>query len=374
MQRSPGPTFPLTRVVGPPAERGRQYGSQARDLIHRSISNYEKVFQHYAAWDWSTVRRHAARFTTPVGDFSPDSLAEMVGIAEGAGVSLADILALNTRSEIMFAAPNPDHGPIQAPIHECTSFAVLPARSSTHSTVLGQNWDWLVHARDTTTLLQVTRDDGPSFLTLVEAGLLAKVGMNDAGVGLCTNTLISDGPEGRIGVPYHVLLRSVLDSASGPEAAQTVAKAERATSANYLIVDDTGFAVDLETVPRADGVRQFTPRDGQLTHANHFGSTDLTGEDLYLQNKPHTTLRLRNVAAGLAARTQVSVDYLKTVLADHRDRPASVCQHPDEAVHPRRRTATIAGVIMDVTRGTMHLAAGQPCQAQWEEWQVGVTP
>ena len=365
MQGTSGSTFPVARVAGPPATRGQQYGVQARDRIHRSISAYERVFDHYANWDWATVRRHAARFTPVIGDFSPASLAEMRGIAAGAGVALDDILALNTRSEIMFAAGNRRRGAPLIP-HECTSFAVLPYRSATQSVIVGQNWDWLLHSQETAMVLEVTRDDGPSFVTLVEAGLLAKVGMNESGLGLCTNTLISDGDEGRIGVPYHLLLRAALDSGSGTEAADLISKAERALSANYLLVDDTGFAADLETTPGADGVRRLEPQDGQITHANHFRSTDLTGEDLYVRGKPHTLARLHNVTESLASTRSLTVDDLKTALADHQDRPSSVCQHPNEAVHPRERTATIAGIIMDVTQRTMQFAAGQPCTARWE--------
>ncbi|GAA0995385.1 acyl-CoA--6-aminopenicillanic acid acyl-transferase [Acrocarpospora macrocephala] len=360
MHRTSGITFPVVRVAGPPAERGSQYGALARDQIHRSIAAYERVFQHYAGWDWATVRRHAARFTKTIDDFAPALIAEMRGIAAGAGVDLEEILALNTRSEIMFAA-----GDTGIP-HECTSFALQPHRTTTGTMIVAQNWDWLLHAQETATVLEVTRDDGPSFVTLVEAGLLAKVGMNEAGLGLCTNTLVSDGDEGRIGVPYHVLLRTALDSESARDAAEVIASAERALSANYLLADDTGFAVDLETAPRPDGVRRLSPGNGQITHANHFRATDLTGEDLYAKRKPHTLDRLRNITSGLSSSGVLSVDDMKQVLADHVDHPSSVCQHPNEALHPRERTATIAGIIMDVTDRTMHLAAGRPCVARWE--------
>jgi isopenicillin-N N-acyltransferase-like protein len=240
--------------------------------------------------------------------------------------------------------------------------------------LVGQNWDWLLHAGRTALLLQVTRTDAPSFLTVVEAGLLAKVGVNEAGVGLCTNTLISDGDEGRLGVPYHVLLRAALDSESGEQAAAAVTHVDRASSANYLIVDRAGFAADIESAPLSEGggARRILPTDGKITHTNHFVSTGLTGADVYLRRKPHSLSRLRNVTSSLdSVGATVSVDELKLALADHRDLPASVCQHPDVRVHPQERTATLAGVIMEVDTGTMHVAAGQPCQNPWQTMQIG---
>ncbi|MFC6086563.1 C45 family autoproteolytic acyltransferase/hydolase [Sphaerisporangium aureirubrum] len=359
------PGFPIVQVDGPPRRRGEQYGALARMRIRHAIDGYAATFAHYAGWDWDTVRRRADRFAPIIGDFSPASLAEIHGIADGAGVEPADVLALNTRSEIMFAAR--DGSPRPLPAGECTSFAVLPEAAATGGLVMGQNWDWLGHARRTAVLLRVRRDDGPGFVTLVEAGLLAKVGMNEDGVGLCTNTLIGDGDEGRLGVPYHLLLRSVLDSSSGAEAAARVAGADRAGSANYLIGDTTGFVRDLETTPTRGAARvgEIAPTGGVLAHANHFLSPGLTGQDVYLRGKPHSLVRQRNITGGLAALGRPDVPGLQATLADHRDAPDSVCQHPRESTHPIERTETIAGVVMEVDRGVMHLAAGPPCTAPW---------
>lgn len=370
MDGTQGSGFPVLRVAGPPVERGRQYGSGARAAILASIAGYERTFAHYAGWDWPTVRRHATRFAGVIEAFSPASFAEIHGIAEGAGVELADILALNTRSEIMFAAR--DRGGL-APPDECTSFAVLGPRSQTGETLAGQNWDWLLQAGRTVLILEVLRSDAPSFLTVVEAGLLAKVGVNEAGVGLCTNTLISDGDEGRLGVPYHVLLRAALDSESGEQAATAVSDVQRASSANYLIVDARGFAADIESAPlAADSTQRLLPTGSVLTHANHFVCPGLTGTDMYLHRKPHSLSRLRNVSASIdAIGPRASVDGLKLALADHNDRPASVCQHPDPTTHPAERTATLAAVVMEVDTATIHVAAGRPCENPWSTVALG---
>ena len=372
MEGTQGSGFPVVRVAGPPVERGRQYGSGARAAILASIAGYEQTFAHYAGWDWPAVRRHASRFAGVIEAFSPSSFAEMRGIAEGAGVELADILALNTRSEIMFAARDRGSQGL-APPDECTSFAVLGPRSQTGAALAGQNWDWLLHAGRTALILEVLRSDAPSFLTVVEAGLLAKVGVNEAGVGLCTNTLISDGDEGRIGVPYHVLLRAALDSESGEQAAATVSEVHRASSANYLIVDAGGFAADIESAPlTSDSAQRLLPAGSVLTHANHFVCPGLTGTDMYLRRKPHSLSRLRNVSASIdAIGPRASIDGLKLALADHSDRPASVCQHPDPGTHPAERTATLAGIVMEVDTGTIHVAAGRPCENPWSTVALG---
>ena len=105
--------IPRVRVSGTARERGLQYGEQARARVHRSVEAYREVFAHYAGWDWDTVRREAARFEAPIAAFGHRYLEEMRGIADGAGLGLADVLAINVRTEIMLAATarkaaNPD--------------------------------------------------------------------------------------------------------------------------------------------------------------------------------------------------------------------------------------------------------------------------
>ena len=147
--------IPRVRVEGTSYERGRQYGAQARDRVRRSVQAYRQVFAHYAGWDWPAVRRAAAAFQAPVAGFRPAYLEEMRGIADGAGLDLADVLAINVRTEVMYAAKAR-----QAPLAarggalpaECSAFAVAPAPQAggqQAATLLGQNWDWLLHSAQT---------------------------------------------------------------------------------------------------------------------------------------------------------------------------------------------------------------------------------
>ncbi len=97
-------TFPHVRVQGGHRERGRQYGEQARDRVRRSIEAYDEVFANYAGWRWDDVRNEAQRYVEPIERFDARYLEEMRGIAEGAGVTFEDVLGINVRTEVMFAA------------------------------------------------------------------------------------------------------------------------------------------------------------------------------------------------------------------------------------------------------------------------------
>src|SRR5689334_796919 len=97
-------TFPHVRVEGGPRERGLRYGEQTADRVRRSIDAYRAVFRSYAGWDWATVTDHARAYADPIERFDPVYLEEIRGIADGAGVDEADVLAINVRTEVMFAA------------------------------------------------------------------------------------------------------------------------------------------------------------------------------------------------------------------------------------------------------------------------------
>ena len=364
---------PRIRVTGTPYERGRQYGTQARDLVRLSVQAYQRVFAHYAGWDWPDVRRAAAGFEASVAAFRPAYLEEMRGIADGAGLDLADVLAINVRTEVMYAAKArlaPLASRLPEPPAECSAFAVVPhASGGPAATLLGQNWDWLLHSAQTLIVLEARPDDGPDFVTVVEAGLLAKAGLNAAGLGLVTNALVTDADLGEPGLPYHVLLRAILDCATVTEALMVLQAGMRSSSANYLIAHASGAALDVEAAP-GDFTRLYPqiPDQGLLVHTNHFLSPRLHPVDVSLWAMPDSAVRLQRLQAG--ASGSATLGDLRVLLADHADYPHSICSHPDPREHPLEQGATIASILMDLNARRLWLAAGHPCQAPYQELDV----
>src|SRR5260221_7160322 len=148
--------YPFIRVSWPRRQRGQAYGEQARDRIHRSVAGYQQACAHYAGWDWATVCKEARQYEAPIGDLYPAFVEELSGIADGAGVGFEDVLALNVRTEVMFAARARDARSQRARMTgECTAFAVLPRVSARGHTLVGQNWDWLLHCFGTLVVLEV---------------------------------------------------------------------------------------------------------------------------------------------------------------------------------------------------------------------------
>ena len=69
---------------------------------------------------------------------------------------------------------------------------MLGTHTANGHTLLAQNWDWHPDQRDAMVLLTTTDESGHRVLALTEAGMLAKTGLNSAGVGLCVNMLGTD--------------------------------------------------------------------------------------------------------------------------------------------------------------------------------------
>jgi len=345
-----------------------QYGEQARDRVRGSVDSYRRVFQHYAGWDWPKVRREGARFEAPVAEFRPGVVAEMRGIADGAGIDFLDVLAINVRTEVMFAAKARQAGALmgqsRALMGECSSFAVLPPEQA-GPVLIGQNWDWLVHARDTVIVLDAWPDDGPRLMTVVEAGLLAKAGMNEAGLGLVTNALVSDADQGEPGLPYHVLLRAILDCATVTDALIVLQSGRRSSSANYLVAHASGSALGFEAAP-GDFTRLYplSPSDGVLLHTNHFRALSLHATDLGLWAMPDTAVRLQRLQTLVSSGAKAGD--LREALTDHADRPYGICAHGHPDAPQLEQGATIASLVMDLTAKQMWLASGPPCTTPFE--------
>ena len=364
--------YPTVNVAGSARERGRSYGEQARDRVNRSCQLYAEVFAAYAGWDWARVRKEAARFADPIAAYDQRYLEEIIGIAEGARLPVDDLLAINVRTEVMFSAKAREAS--GRPLDGCSAVAVLPSASATGHTLLAQNWDWLDATRETVIVLEAEPDDGPAYVSIMEAGLLAKMGMNQWGIGVATNALVSDADRGEPGVPYHVCLRSLLDARTPAEALERLQRSKRSSSANYLVATTDGLAFDAEGMP--GGFAQLyleMPHQGRLLHTNHFVAARFPDVDVGRWLMPDSPLRLERLQQLLDdGASALTVDDLQRALADHAGYPSGICCHADNALDPVHSEGTVASMVMDLQEKQVWLADGNPCQSPYRllDWQA----
>lgn len=161
---APGPArvLPVIEISGSPLQRGRQYGEAVRPQVHAALGYYEEAFGRSAGLAWDRVTARAAHWLEPVRDYAPHLVDEMQGIADGAGVGLLDVLALNARGEVIydksFAQMEADgRASEEEPAEGCTSFAVHGEASGDGHVYAGQNWDWRAGVADTVVMIRIVQ-------------------------------------------------------------------------------------------------------------------------------------------------------------------------------------------------------------------------
>lgn len=360
--------FPRIRISGGPLERGRQYGELARPQIHSGREGYERSF-HHSGISWERAVTYARRYAEPIAEAFPTIIAELEGIAAGSGLDFDDVLAMNCRTEIMWSRVN-EGARARVPA-ECSSFGFAPERTRSADVLIGQNWDWLVHAFDSVILLEVDRTDGPNYVSVVEAGLLAKSTLNSAGLGIAVNTLITSDDIDTDGIPFHVLLRVLADSRHVFDAVELLASHRRASSGHYLVGGADGAMLSIECEPGGvGGVHPISPIRGLVTHTNHFVSCT-RGDDLAPRVLPDSFVRMQRLRDLLDESDPVSIDSIHRALSDHTDHPGSICCHPDPRSDETARWASISSIIMNLTDRELYLSEGNPCEVPRRRVDLG---
>lgn len=242
------PLRSFTSSVLPPHERGIEFGERHATDIARTAASYRRLFSTRATRPFD-VDTWADRAWERIQELAPWAAPEIRGIAEGAGVPVHEVAAINARTELLAIADPTGTG-------ECSSVVVLPPDQPP---VAVQTWDWYDAMRDNWLHWRIPRPDGRVVETVTEFGMLAKIGVartaEGRGIGVLLNMLhhAEDGAE-EIGHPVHLLSRQILDQANDLDEALVIAKAASPSASTSLtLVESTGRAVSVELSPQVRG-------------------------------------------------------------------------------------------------------------------------
>jgi len=139
----------------------------------------------------------------------------------------------------------------------------------------------------------------------------------------------------------------------------------RAHSINFLIGYAAGEAVNLETSPVETHV--LWPENGICVHTNHYLKPGKNFRDLKPLRDPYpsTYLRFRRALMRMnELRGDIDDQGIRNILADHMDKPFSVCMHRNPAVEPLLQVVTCLSVIMNLSRRKIHYTLGNPCRGE----------
>jgi isopenicillin-N N-acyltransferase-like protein len=346
----------FTSSVLPPHERGLEFGERFAGEIAATVASYRRLFLKRADHDFD-VDLWAERAWQRIQELAPWAAPEIRGIAEGAGVPVREVAAVNARTELLVAA-NPTG------VTECSSVVSHPADAAPFAV---QTWDWYDAMSDGWLHWTVPHAVGRRVETVTEYGMLGKIGVNGDGVGVMLNMLhhrndAARVAEGTIGYPVLLLSRRIMDEARSFDDAVRIASAPRSASTSLTVLDRTGAAATLELFPAGPG--RLDAQDGLLVRTNSFLSPE--GRDGCLAHtiSHSSATRLAKLHEAFADGPPATPDDVVKAMTDHEtdaDGIGAVCCHPDTAMDPVLQHRTLATVAIDVEHGRLDVRADGPC-------------
>ena len=254
--------------------------------------------------------------------------------------------------------------------------------------------------------MDVVREDGHSFLTVAEPGMLGKIGMSSAGVG-CLLNAIDCGKHLREsnlplleGVPIHILLRSTLDASSYDIALSQIEECvPNNTSSHIFLASADGESALIEfagcgvcDIDRSDVQRDQDSGNVFRVHTNHYLKTDLASHSVHgfpkgaeMTSSRSRYLRAMELVKEIArqdttedspSKTDDAVRLAKRILGDDKGAlgdgvypicmPFTLKSLGNSGFGRMGKTGTVCTVVMDLANHTMHLTRGSPLEHDYE--------
>jgi isopenicillin-N N-acyltransferase-like protein len=350
-----GKVYPLFNAQGTHRELGRQHGEQGRAQV-RGFLDY---LAHSLRLSREGLQSRALRFLPLFEQHCPHLLDEVRGLAEGAGVPLAEALAVQIRGELGFITDE-----------ACTTFVISPRGTASGEVLIGQNSDVEPELEEFAYVLRLEPEGKPAVLMWTFGGMIGYHGLNSAGVAHFANSL-GGGPAWRMGLPHYPVKRLMLEQRTINQVLALLERVPVCSSGNYVLCDGEGRIADVEMIPEGFALLE-DHGEGFVAHSNHFvcGSYACTATDqASVPDSFPRLIRMRKLLSGRVGR--LTVEDLKCFLADHEGHPTSICRHPHSGPdHPSvsARGRTTASLIAEPAAGRLRVSRGNPCQSNYETY------
>lgn len=346
--------FPIISLKGSPFDMGFNHGRILNRQIEANFSLYIKMIRGYTTTKEEKIVEQALAFLPVLQETAPLLVEEMEGIARGARVSIASILVLNARTELMAGAWGTG---------ECTTIGLVGQRTIDGRPLLVQNWDWTPRSKTGAAFFVLEPKKSPRALIFAEAGQVGKIGLNEAGLGVLLNILVS--ADLQTGIPVHVLLRMILNEVDVEGAVSRVRNADRASASHFLLGDVEGNIIGLEFTPNT--CAEILPSKNAILHTNHFCDPSVTEVDLTRAMLPDTVKRFDRAQKLIDQKERWTSHELRDVFMDHENGPTSICRHVDTGVPEHLQTETVGSFVFDLFEKKIQATYGQPCRNSYRE-------
>jgi len=344
----PAEPLPLIQARGDYRRVGCQIGETLRPQIQRRMAMLPDSLP--AGVTWEELLKQSWLYLAPARAAYPQYIAELEGIAEGAGVAFERVF-LSHCEELWESAACP---------RGCTDLVARGRATADGSTLVAHTNDLSPHVEDDLVILQVQSGDDPEFLGVSVAGLGYSAGFNAAGISMTGNELANN--DIRPGVPRLLVVRAILAARRLGEALDACLLPQRASSYNNVVADAHGEVYSMEG--SATDCEPIYIEDDLLAHANHYASPAMRrfeadrndiGSSVYRHNRAGRLLQEN--------RGRLSPELFQALLADHAGYPASICKHGLDSV-------TVFSLIVNLNERRAWIGRGRPCRTTYHEYEL----
>jgi isopenicillin-N N-acyltransferase-like protein len=169
-----------------------------------------------------------------------------------------------------------------------------------------------------------------------------------------------------------LFMRKALQQRTIGDVVGVFTKSKRASPINLLVGDVNGEFYDFELTPK--DYESFYIGGGSFAHSNNCLSPRLKKTET-IQNGifyPDTVVRVNRMTKLLKVNEgRVGLEELKAFLGDHINYPRSICRHPDPSIPENEwedQWETTASVIMEPKSSKLWIAAGNPCEEDYVQY------
>ncbi len=353
-QQAPNAQNPTTIPVRVVHAKGSHYdvGYQIGTALKTNLVREVEAMQEESGW--AVFKAEAELFLQYSKKYVPEYVAEIQGAADAAGLELEDLFA-TVCEEIGDSNYRYPRG--------CSDLVASNDVTRDGTVLVAHNNDTSASIQDDVTIIHYEVDGEPEIVAVGYGGLGISVGYNSAGISLTGNQLNSN--DMRPGVPRMLLVRKILAAETIGQAIDAAILQPRASNYNQVITDKNGEIYSIEG--SATDYEPIYAADGYLVHTNHYTSAWMRR---FEDDPQQITASLVRYNRGMRLMKNnvgnITIEMLMGFLSDHINYPLSICRHG-------RGVKTTFSVVINLDTLTMYLARGNPCEAEYAEYNLLAT-
>ncbi|MDD3365546.1 MAG: C45 family autoproteolytic acyltransferase/hydrolase [Syntrophomonas sp.] len=345
--------YKVVECSGTPYKIGQQWGEGCKESILHGLENLFNGMAFMYKVSKEKVISKAMKFLPLVQDYDPYLIEILKGKATGAGVGFEEIFTQKCGHELLFYYTNM--------AGYCTSFALTGEATRGGKTLLGQNFDWVPGTP--IDLVKIYHSDGLTQLIMSIANS-AEITLTSAGFGMCLNATISQ--DYAFNFPSACYMPKVMRQKNIYDAVD-ILKEAAGGACYHVLADAKGEMFGIESI--SNDYEILYPNKNMILHTNHYLTERFKKGDTAPTFIPNSYPRLERINTLMNQHYgRINPEIIMEIMADHANRPNSLCQHVDPA--GQVPIASIMSFIMVPEEGTIYIAWGNPCEYEFVRYEI----